>query len=257
MKQEKWKTWAERWAVWLYPRRCPFCNSLLGKDAQEGTFCPVCAPEERRLAHTPPRLPVTEHAFFALNSALAAYYYKDMVQEAILICKRGGHPWYARELADRMAVRIWGAVPAKKPGVRPQDVLFQHLPVYQCIVPVPPHQPMPGVPGLPLLLAKRLGKLFGIPVLTPLQPVRGSSAQKGLSRIQRLQNAKKAYRCRPGVDLGGKQVLLVDDIITTGATVSSCALLLLQAGAVEVTAAAIAADEDLPKEKQKPMEKSR
>ena len=67
----------------------------------------------------------------------------------------------------------------------------------------------------------------------------------------RLANKKDAYACRPGTDLTGKRVLLVDDIITTGATVSACALALLQAGAVEVTAAAVAATEELPKSTEK------
>lgn len=257
MKGTDGSLWAEWAAAWLYPRRCPFCNAVLGRDALAGTVCPDCAAEERRLSHEPPRVPETEHVLYALNGALAAYYYEGMVRKAILLCKRGGHPWYARELADRMAVRIWGALPASRPGDRPQDVLFETLPVYQCIVPVPPHQPLPGAPGLPLLLARRLGILFQIPVCQPLLVTKKSSAQKSLSRMERLQNAKKAYRCKKGADLSGKRVLLVDDIITTGATVSSCALALLQAGAVEVTAAAIAVNEDMPKEKQKPTEKNR
>lgn len=247
----------ERVAAWLYPRRCPFCGAVLKSPAQWGAVCTACAPEETRLAHEPPRLPSTEHTLYALSGALAAYYYEGLVRETILLCKRGGHPWYARELADLMAVRIWGAEPAPQPGARPKDVLFQNLPAYHCIVPVPPHQPFPGVPGLPFLLARRLGILFNIPVVTPLRTVRGATAQKGLTRQQRLENARKAYVCRPNADLEGKRVLLVDDIITTGATVSSCGLALLQAGAVDVTAAAIAATEDLPKEKQKPTENNR
>ena len=257
MKKPDGRLWAEQAALWLYPRRCPFCNVILGRDALAGAVCPACAAEEQRLAHEPPRVPETEHVLYALNGALAAYYYEGMVREAILLCKRGGHPWYARELADRMAVRIWGAVPASRPGLRQQDVLFENLPAYQCIVPVPPHQPTPGTPGLPLLLARRLGILFQIPVCQSLCVTRESAAQKSLSRVERLRNAKKAYRCKTGADLSGKRVLLVDDIITTGATISSCALALLEAGAVEVTAAAIAVDEDMPKEKQKPTEKDR
>ena len=66
--------------------------------------------------------------------------------------------------------------------------------------------------------------------------------------------------CRPGGfqhpdAIAGKRFLLIDDIITTGATVSACALALQQAGAYEITAAAVAATEELPKSLQKSTEK--
>lgn len=245
-----WAALAERGAALLYPRRCPFCGGMLGPDARQGAVCPACAREEQRLAHEPPRLPGTEHTFYAVSSALAAYYYSGAVRQAILLCKRGGRPWYARELADCMAVRIWGAVPAEGPGQRPVNELFRTLPLYHCIVPVPPHKTWAGVPGLPLLLARRLGILLQIPVVQGLRTVRGATQQKTLTRAQRAENARHAYAVRPGLDLGGKRVLLVDDIITTGATVSACALALLGAGAVDVTAAAVAAAEELPREKR-------
>lgn len=104
---------------------------------------------------------------------------------------------------------------------------------------------------MPLLLARRLGVLMQLPVMTPLYSTKPLQPQKALTRAERLANKKDAYACRPGTDLTGKRVLLVDDIITTGATVSACALALLQAGAVEVTAAAVAATEELPKSTEK------
>ena len=115
-------------------------------------------------------------------------------------------------------------------------------------------QPLPGMPGLPLLLARRLGAVLGVPVETPLYIKRRGRPQKELTREQRLQNARGAFGCRPGTDLTGRRVLLIDDIITTGATASACALALLEAGAVEVTAVAIAAAEELPKSRKKPPE---
>ena len=84
----------------LFPRRCPFCGSLLGPDALQGTVCPACVPEEMRLQHIPARLPEGEHDFYAVREAAAAYYYEDIVRTAVLRCKRGGCFWYARELAD-------------------------------------------------------------------------------------------------------------------------------------------------------------
>lgn len=238
----------------LFPRRCPFCGSLLGPDALQGTVCPACVPEEMRLQHIPARLPEGEHDFYAVREAAAAYYYEDIVRTAVLRCKRGGCFWYARELADRVAVQVFGALPAKQPGKMPQYAGVTALPLYSCIVPVPPRQPLPGMPGLPLLLARRLGAVLGVPVETPLYIKRRGRPQKELTREQRLQNARGAFGCRPGTDLTGRRVLLIDDIITTGATASACALALLEAGAVEVTAVAIAAAEELPKSRKKPPE---
>ena len=235
----------------LFPRRCPFCGSLLGPDALQGTVCPACVPEEMRLQHIPARLPEGEHDFYAVREAAAAYYYEDIVRTAVLRCKRGGCFWYARELADRVAVLVFGALPAKQPGKMPQYAGVTALPLYSCIVPVPPNKPRPGVPGLPLLLARRLSAVLGLPVVTPLYRKNPGRPQKELNREERLRRANAAFACRPGTDLTGKRVLLVDDIITTGATASACAAALLQAGAIEVTAAAIAATEELPKAQQK------
>ena len=76
----------------------------------------------------------------------------------------------------------------------------------KCIVPVPPRQPLPGMPGLPLLLARRLGAVLGVPVETPLYIKRRGRPQKELTREQRLQNARGAFGCRPGTDLTGRPV---------------------------------------------------
>ena len=100
----------------LFPRRCPFCGSLLGPDALQGTVCPACVPEEMRLQHIPARLPEGEHDFYAVREAAAAYYYEDIVRTAVLRCKRGGCFWYARELADRVAVLVRGQLLAESPS---------------------------------------------------------------------------------------------------------------------------------------------
>ena len=107
MNHPDWKLLAEKAALYLYPRRCPFCGAVLGRDAVQGTVCPACfEAADKRLVHLPPRLPETEHAFYALNSAVAAYYYSGEVRHAILACKRGGELWRARELLFTSIIRI-------------------------------------------------------------------------------------------------------------------------------------------------------
>lgn len=234
----------------LYPRRCPLCGNVLPDDAWNGAVCSDCAQEAQRLSHQPPRLPATEHNFYAVNTAAAAFYYSDSVRHGILLCKEFGNPWYAREFADLMAVKIYGAEPVS--GAMPHYDNLTGIPLYHAIVPVPPREKRALFADLPLLLARRLGRILGIPVIRPLQVTRKILPQKTLDLAQRQKNTKDAYACRPGTDLTGKRVLLVDDIITTGSTVSACALALLSAGAVTVDAACIAVKEDLPKDKQKP-----
>ena len=181
----------------------------------------------------------------------SVFKYGDNIDTDVIIPARYLNTQNARELADRVAVLVFGALPAKQPGKMPRYAGVTALPLYSCIVPVPPNKPRPGVPGLPLLLARRLSAVLGIPVVTPLYIKNPGRPQKELNREERLRRAKAAFACRPGTDLTGKRVLLVDDIITTGATASACAAALLQAGAIEVTAAAIAATEELPKAQQK------
>ena len=106
----------------------------------------------------------------------------------------------------------------------------------------------PAANGFPKIAAFAknavLGKVLGVPVETPLDLKNPGRPQKELTREERLRNAKGAFACQSGADLSGKRVLLVDDIITTGATVSACAMALMQAGAVDVTVVSIAAAEE-------------
>ena len=80
-------------------------------------------------------------------------------------------------------------------------------------------------------MAKYLSKQWDI----PFEPVLGrrmlSRMQSKLQAEQRWDNARKSFYLRRNTDLEGKHVLLVDDIVTTGASISCCAVLLRKAGA--------------------------
>ena len=83
------------------------------------------------------------------------------------------------------------------------------------------------------LLAKAAAKELGLPCLPLLKKVRENQTQHELSGKQRWLNVKNAYRAGQGAQ--GKVLLLIDDIVTTGATVSECAKTLYAAGAKTVT----------------------
>ena len=83
------------------------------------------------------------------------------------------------------------------------------------------------------LLARAAAKELGIPCLPLLKKVRENKTQHELSGRQRQLNVKNAYRAENGAE--GKALLLIDDIVTTGATIGECAKMLYAAGANKVT----------------------
>lgn len=97
------------------------------------------------------------------------------------------------------------------------------------------------------ILALEVSRLSGIPAdPVVLRRTRATRSQLGLSQTQRQLNVKGAFSvpARAAGRIAGKRVLLVDDVITTGATISAAARTLLEAGAsqVDVLALAIVAD---------------
>jgi ComF family protein len=93
------------------------------------------------------------------------------------------------------------------------------------------------------ILARRLSEITGLPLgLTLLRRVRQTQSQVGLTSHERRENVAAAFAVAPGAEtrLHGKRILLIDDVITTGATLGACAETLKRAGAAEVDCLALA-----------------
>lgn len=86
------------------------------------------------------------------------------------------------------------------------------------------------------LIAGPIADRLGLPLLRPLVRRRPTSHQTRLARGARQENLERAFAVRKAVRLGGRRVLLVDDVTTTGATLEAAAACLKQAGASSVTA---------------------
>jgi len=90
------------------------------------------------------------------------------------------------------------------------------------------------------LLAKEISRLRGLPVANIVSRVKSTAPQAGLSNSKRRLNMRGAFKIRGGANVQGLRVLLIDDVLTTGATASACAKVLKRAGAKHVAVAAVA-----------------
>ena len=112
---------------------------------------------------------------------------------------------------------------------------------FDAIVPMPLHWRRRWERGFNQseLLAAEIGRRWNAPVRRIVRRKRATAPQAGLTSAQRRLNVRGAFSVKPG-SLKGMRILLVDDVLTTGATASACARALKRAGASHVSFLALA-----------------
>lgn len=158
----------------------------------------------------------------AFRHARAAVVASPVVLEVVHRYKYGHARWFEPFLAGLL---VRGAAPQ----LRRED--------WDGIVPVPlfPVKQREREFNQAARLAAHLSVATGIPVAEAwVRRVRPTRTQTQLTRAERAENMRDAFAPWPGVGLDGARVLLVDDVLTTGATTSSCARALRAAGAGDV-----------------------
>jgi ComF family protein len=111
------------------------------------------------------------------------------------------------------------------------------------IVPLPLHPTRLRERGFnqSLLLARHVSRRLGVPVLPDgCERVRDTPPQTSLPWQERDKNMRRAFACRPEADISGGHVAIVDDVMTTGASIGELARALKHAGAREVSAWVVA-----------------
>lgn len=115
-----------------------------------------------------------------------------------------------------------------------------HDEMFDAVVPVPLHWRKRWSRGFNQaeLLARPIAKRRRIPVLRALRRKRSTEVQATLAVAGRRRNVQGAFEAR--LNVAGKRILLVDDVMTTGATASACAMALKRAGAKSVSLVTVA-----------------
>lgn len=199
----------------FFPTRCPVCGEVI--DAM-GLFCHEC---EEKLTQYTGSFNVRGAAGFT-----AAYVYDKTSSPAVILMKKGvcGNADYA--LGQALAGKLRDSGIAEKCEV---------------IIPVPLHRSSQRERGYNQaeLIANELSRELDIPVASEcIIKAKKTAAQKKLNRIQRQSNLKGAFSVADSLPFSGKTVLLVDDVCTTGSTLSEITALLNNSGADAVYCAA-------------------
>jgi competence protein ComFC len=110
------------------------------------------------------------------------------------------------------------------------------------LVPVPLHPTRLRQRGFnqSLLLAQHAGELLNVEVKEALIRTRRTDAQVSLGPQQRKANVAGAFTVQPNIALAGLSIVLIDDVVTTGSTLSACAEALTVAGAASIKAVSLA-----------------
>ena len=125
------------------------------------------------------------------------------------------------------------------------EVAKSEVAKYDGIVPVPIHAARRRERGYNQaeLIARGMSEVMGVPMLNVLERRKNTTSQTTLSEASRLSNVEAAFTLREGVGetLRGTRVLVVDDVVTTGATLNQCAWQLLDGGCSRADAATLCA----------------
>ncbi len=219
----------------LFPRRCPVCDCILPcQNDRNMLICKECDKrviriEEPRCYLCGKQLEDEEKEFCEdcsrkrhfFDQGVAAFAYSDDIKLSMYRFKYSGRREYAGFYAAEIRKNLW-------PRIRTWQA--------QVLIPVPLHPSKLRKRGYNQaeVLARRIGDVLEIPVDTGiLVRVRSTKPQKEVSDMVRRKNIENAFQIRPVV-VKYKNVILVDDIYTSGTTIDECARTLKRAGAENV-----------------------
>ena len=202
----------------LFPPKCVLCGKLL--NGEESDLCHSCRCDTPEFPDSKLKLPYLAHW-------TSLWYYEGTVRKSILRFKFYGQRSYAEVYGRLLAMKLLS-----------QEVTFDIL----SWVPISRLRKWRRGYDQVQLIAQAVGRELGVTPTPLLVKIRNNRPQSKLGiAAKRRANVLGVYRIADSNQVKGKRILLLDDIITTGATAGECARILLTAGAKEVACATVAA----------------
>ncbi len=212
----------------LFPPRCIFCRRVLPQ--KDPAVCPHCQ-KSILFSGSPPHR--AKGAFY--KCVYSALWYEGNVRKCLHRYKFSGKSNYALPLAQILQ------------HILPQDQAFDVI----TFVPTNPKNTKKRGFHHTGLLARELSVLTGIPCAELLHKTRNTRPMHGLHPAQRRANILGSMAAAvPMEEIAGKRILVVDDLITTGSTLSECARVLMEQGAAGVWGITLAERKKISKNSQ-------
>ncbi|WP_034601961.1 ComF family protein [Clostridiisalibacter paucivorans] len=203
---------------------CPLCRKHINRIGDH--ICSICGKplEKGYIPHICHECIQFKRYF---DRAIAPVVYEGRIKEAIHRYKYNKKPYM---------YKVFGPMMMKK-------LIEEDMDSFDIIVPVPLHRKRWINRGFnqSLLLAKYISKIIDKPIIDKrLIKKIDTTAQNKLDKIERLKNVKGAFKVKKGEIFKNKEILLIDDVFTTGATVNECSKILKEAGGKKVYVLTIA-----------------
>ena len=201
---------------------CGECESKLARIVPP--FCAKCSEPFSGAVTSAFECANCAHRELYFDAAVSGFRSRGIIRKVILDFK------YGRQAHLRHVVAGWLFATMEDDRIRTRQ--------FDLIVPVPLHPARQRERGFnqAALLAELLSHKTSIRREAVLERVRYTTSQTAFDRAERMENLHGAFRLRKNSDVRKLRVLLVDDVLTTGSTLSECARVLKNAGAVSVHA---------------------
>ena len=206
----------------LFPPKCVFCGKLTSSDLEERFICPEC---EKSLPWTSPSGGVTHGDFFV--KCVSPLFYRGAVRDSVLKFKFGG-----RESNAGLYGRLIAACLSSHPDIKFDLITW---------VPLSRRRMRSRGYNQAQAIAESVAVSTNVPLWKTVKKSRHTPAQSSLAdKSQRRANISGAFVMEKSVDVTDLSILIIDDVVTTGSTLSECARVLLMAGAERVYCATLA-----------------
>lgn len=201
----------------IFPNKCPVCDCIMSYNS---LICKSCMRKIQNLN--------LKKELFKINNkpvyCVSPFKYEGLIRKSILKFKFKGKMSHAAFFAYMMSQTI--------------NKYYSNLD-FITFVPISSERKIKRKFDQSEILSEKISKIINVPLKSTLEKMADNAEQHNLERNEREKNILNVYNVIGKNDIKGENILLIDDVCTTGNTLKECAKTLMTAGAKTVYCAAI------------------